>query len=385
MEAPYDILDDDNEAMIYWSDEDTNSSDPLNDDLLSSSDESSRAPSVASNEDSHPPSPLHIDQQEGAEGDVLAPVLDPEEEEEDVEYPLDYSSEFESEDENEEDEEPPQVQGEELPQEVEDPQSSDDEEEDNQGMPPHGDVPDLRAFDIFGPLVDRPCVDDEGRELPQDVFRDILATWYFPSGSAYQGSRHSETKTQSLATEKLLSQQCDYLRCIYCNRPQCARTRHYLMSVFLCNIREAQDAATNNSVPGAKGLEETAGIFVHSARDCHCIPAPFVDCGGRNIGKLSHRIFCVKKYKSDLVRIAKDRLDVEINPYQLEVRKAAKKVALNSVDLTKCLEVNRDALARMFVKYKKDLHSANQEHGHGSRNDEDVDHEIPNASRHIID
>ena len=385
MEAPYDILDDDNEAMIYWSDEDTNSSDPINDDLLSSSDESSRAPSVASNEDPHPPSPLPIDQQEGAEGDVLAPVLDPVEEEEDEEFPLDYSSELESEDENEEDEEPPQVQGEELPQEVEDPQSSDDEEEDNQGMPPHGDVPDLRAFDIFGPLVNRPCLDDEGRELPQDVFRDILATWYFPSGSAYQGSRHSETKTQSMATEKLLSQQCDYLRCIYCNRPQCARTRHYLMSVFLCNIREEQDAAINNSVPGAKGLEETAGIFVHSARDCHCIPAPFVDCGGRNIGKLSHRIFCVKKYKSDLARIARDRLDVEINPYQHEVRKAAKKIALNSVDLTKCLEVNRDALARMFVKYKTGLHSANQEHGHGSRNDEDVDHEIPNASRHIID
>ena len=385
MEDPHNILDADNEAMIYWSDEDTNSSDPINDDLLSSSDESSRAPSVASNEDPHPPSPLPIDQQEGAEGDVLAPVLDPVEEEEDEEFPLDYSSELESEDENEEDEEPPQVQGEELPQEVEDPQSSDDEEEDNQGMPPHGDVPDLRAFDIFGPLVNRPCLDDEGRELPQDVFRDILATWYFPSGSAYQGSRHSETKTQSMATEKLLSQQCDYLRCIYCNRPQCARTRHYLMSVFLCNIREEQDAAINNSVPGAKGLEETAGIFVHSARDCHCIPAPFVDCGGRNIGKLSHRIFCVKKYKSDLARIARDRLDVEINPYQHEVRKAAKKIALNSVDLTKCLEVNRDALARMFVKYKTGLHSANQEHGHGSRNDEDVDHEIPNASRHIID
>ena len=307
MEDLPDILDADNEALIYWSDEDaSNSSGPINDELLSSSDESSRSLSVASDEDSQPPSPLPMDQQEGAEGDVLAPgegqrdVLDPAEEVEEEEFPLDYSSEvMESEDENEEDDEPPQEEGEGLPQGVVDPQSSDDEEEDDQGMPPQGDVPDLRAFDIFAPLVERPCVDDEGRELPNDVFRDILATWYFPSGSAYQGPRHSETYGQSIATEKLLSQECDYMKCIYCNRSQCARTRHYLMSVFLCNVRENQDAATNNSVPNAKGLDETAGTFVHSARECPCIPAPFVDLGGRNIGKLSHRIFCVKRKKSE--------------------------------------------------------------------------------------
>ena len=190
-----DILDVDNDSLIYWSDEDaSNLSGPINDELLSISDDSSQSLSVVSNEGSHPPTPLPMDQQEGAARDVPAPGegqhddLDPAEEVEDEEYDLNYSSEgMDSEDEDESEDE-------ELPQGVVDLgnaiQSSDDEEDDGgeQGMPVQGDVPDLRAFHIFAPLVQRPCVDDEGRELPNDVFREhtghlVLSVWICVPGA----------------------------------------------------------------------------------------------------------------------------------------------------------------------------------------------------------
>ena len=73
--------------------------------------------------------------------------------------------------------------------------SSDDEEEDEgePEMPVHDNGPDLRAFYLFAPSVQRPCLDDEGRELTNTVYENMLATWYFPCGSAYQGQRLGET------------------------------------------------------------------------------------------------------------------------------------------------------------------------------------------------
>ena len=271
-----DILDVDDESLIYWS-EVSNSSGPIDDELLNiASDDSSQSLSVVSDEGSQPPIPLPIDQQEGAARDVAAPGEGqhddpdpPEEEVEDEEYDLDYSSEEMDHEEEDEDED------EELPQGLMDlgnaiQPSSDDEEDDEgeQGMPVQDNVPALRAFHLFAPLVQRPCLDDEGRELPNDVYEHMLATWYFLCGSAYQGPRHGETYRESIATEKLLSQETDIMKCIYCSRSQCARTRHYLMNVFLCNMREDQDAATNNSIPDAKGLDEVAGTYVHSAKEC---------------------------------------------------------------------------------------------------------------------
>lgn len=179
------------------------------------------------------------------------------------------------------------------------------------------------------------------------------------------------------------------MRCIYCSRSQCARTRHYLMNVFLCNARETQDAATNNSVPDAKGLDEVAGTFVHSAKECPCIPAPFVGLGGRNIGTLSHRIFCVKRSRLELARLAKDRLALEINPHLEGVRRTALRIVRNGIDLKPCIKANKDVLARMITNYKANLQSTSDivslQDGHGSTHRESKNEEIPDVSRHILD
>ena len=167
-----DILDVEDDSLIYWSDDEvSNLSGPIDDELLSLvSDDGSQSLSLVSDDGSQPPIPLPIDQQEGVAGDVAAPGegqhddLDPPQEEvEDEEYDINYTSDETDEEDEDQDED------EELPQGVQDLvnaiQPSSDDEEDEEGepeMPVQDDGPDLRAFYLFAPSVQRPCLDDEG-------------------------------------------------------------------------------------------------------------------------------------------------------------------------------------------------------------------------------
>ena len=313
----------------------------------------------------------------------------PHEEVQDEEYSVDYTSD----EMNDEDESDYISEDEEVHQGIQDlgnaiQPSSDDEEEDEgePEMPVHDDGPDLRAFNLFAPSVQRPCLDDEGRELTNTVYERMLATWYFPCGSAYQGQRLGETYRESMATEKLLQQEVDLMKCIYCSRSQCGRLRHYLMNVILSNMRESQDMATD------KSLDEVSGTHVHSAKECACMPVPFVDLGGRNLGSLSHRLFCVKRSRLELSRLAEERRVLEINPHLERVRQAALKVIRNGVDLKPCIKENKHVLARMITQYKSNLESASDmvglqdsHHSHESTHSESENNQIPDMSRHIIE
>ena len=132
---------------------------------------------------------------------------------------------------------------------------------------------------------------------------------------------------------------------------------------------------------------------MHSAKECACLPLPFVDLNGRNLGSLSHRIFCVRRSKADLAKMAEGRRELDVDPYLESIRQSASKVIRNGVDLKSFMRANEHDLARMIKRYKSSLETTSDmmglqggSHNHEStHNSESEDEQIPDMSRNMIE
>ena len=152
-------------------------------------------------------------------------------------------------------------------------------------------------------------------------------------------------------------------------------------------MRESKDMARE------KSLDEVAGAHIHSAKECAGLPLPFVDLNGRNLGSLSHQMFCTRRSKADIARIADERRELEVDPYFESVRQSASKVIRNGVDLRSFMRANEHDMARMIKRYKASLETTSDmmrlqggSHNHESTHiSESEDEGIPDMSRNMIE
>ena len=104
-----------------------------------------------------------------------------------------------------------------------------------------------------------------------------------------------------------------------------------------------------------KSVDEVAGAHIHSVKECAAFPLPFVDIHGRNIGSLSHRMFCTRRTKADLAKIADEQRLLEVDPYLVNVRQSASRMIRDGADLSSLMRANEREMAGLIKRYKASL------------------------------
>ena len=194
--------------LIFMSDDEETASDlsgSVDDDLLNlgsddSDDDRSQSPILHATDDLEQAARDIVDL-DGADHDNLDV---PQHDDEEDEYSLEYSSD-EMDDDNELDSEGTSDE-EDLHQGVQDLAEAlelSDEEGELEGSSDE-DGPDLRAFRLFAPALERPSEDNQDQQISDSDFERIIAGWYFPTGSAHQGPRVGESYEARIASERLM-------------------------------------------------------------------------------------------------------------------------------------------------------------------------------------
>ena len=143
-----------------------------------------------------------------------------------------------------------------------------------------------------------------------------------------------------------------------------------------------------------KTVDETAGTHIHSVKDCAAFPWPFVDIHGNNIGSLNHQMFCTKRSKADLIRVADEQRRLEVDPYLVKNRQSVSRMIREGTDLSSLMRENEREMAGLIKRYRASLDSSStdvmgqQSDSHDDQTIQVLEGEeegIPDLSRNLIE